>query len=125
MSEEVTNPHGHGFRLERDPSMLAAWQEASALKGKTVYDVNGLEMGKVTRAFAGEGGLTRIDVTLSHPAKLRFNTTQDVAGVPPIVVADVTEDAVKLSEAGERIIHPERSLDLGKHGARELPRKER
>lgn len=125
MSEEVTNPQGLGFRQAQDPATLAAWQEGMSLKDKTVYDVNGREMGKVTRAFAENGALLRVDVTLTNQAKRLFGTTQDVAGFPPIAIADVTEESVRLSEAGQQILHPDGYEGGDTRGARDLPRKER
>lgn len=129
MAQEITNPDGLGGARDLDPATLAAWQEGMALKDKTVYDVNGLEMGKVSRAFAEEGTLLRFDVALTSQAKRLFSTDLDVAGVPPIAIADVSEDAVKLSEAGEQILHPDDATPpearREKTGARELPRKVR
>lgn len=125
MSEEVTNPHGLGYRQQEDAATLAAWQEGMSLEDKTVYDVNGLEMGKVSRAFAEEGTLTRIDVKLSRQARQMFGTMQETTGVPPIAVADVTDDSVKLNEAAEQILHPEGPAGTFQRGAEELPRKER
>lgn len=127
--EEVTNPFGLSGIHGRDPATLAAVEEGLLLKDKDVYDVNGLRLGRVTRAFAEDGALFRFDVKLSNQARRLFGAEQEIAGVPAVVVAEVDGDAVRLSEAGEQILHPEdpRSIDAtrDKRGARELPRKNR
>lgn len=41
-----------------------------SLEGKDVVDVNGVRLGRITRSFAEEGRIARIDVTLEqvlHP----------------------------------------------------------
>lgn len=131
MPEEVSNPYGLSERSKRDPAIASASFEASSLKDKTVLDVNGQELGSVSRAFAEEGSLTRLDVHLSRQAKRLFavEETRELAGVPAEAIARVEGDEIRLSQAAEQILHPEDprapSHSMDERGAPELPRKER
>lgn len=127
MPEEL-KPDGLSFAASRDPATLAAWQQARDLEDKTVYDVNGTKLGKVTRCFSEEGALLRCDVTLTPTAKQLLHAEQDVAGVPAAWIARVDEEGVRLRKAGEQVVRPEDPRPLGAEpdrGAKELPRKER
>ena len=81
--KELTE-YGLGGLDQIDPRYLAAWQQASELVDKEVVDVNGAQLGRLTRCFADEegGSLARCDVTLSPQAKRLLGVERDVAGVP-------------------------------------------
>lgn len=127
--EEVTNPFGLSDRSQHDPSMLAAAWEGADIKGKDVVDVNGQKLGRVASAFAEDGALARFDVHLTDQARRLFIDTREVVGVPADAIASVDEQAVKLRQAGEALLHPEdaRSLHSSRdeRGAPDLPRKVR
>lgn len=128
MVEEL-NPNSISGLGRDDPATLAAWAESTQLVDKTVIDVNGQELGRVTRCFAEEGALVRCDVTLSKNAKGIFNAQNDVAGVPATWISQVTDDQVRLRRAAEEILRPEdprpahASDDF--RGAQGFPRKNR
>lgn len=126
--EEMT-PDGISSRAQMDAATLAAWHEANDLKGRDVFDVNGVRLGKVTRAFAEEGALLRFDVTLTDNARTMMGAPQDVAGIPPQWVARVGEDGVRLRKAAEEVLHPDApfptNAELDARGAKGQPRKVR
>lgn len=124
---EELNPDSLSDAAARDPAMLAAFQQAKDLEDRDVFDVNGQRLGRVTRAFAEEGSLARLDVTLSENARGAFDATQDVVGVPPQWVGRVTEDGIHLRKAAQEVVHPEGEVRAGdaKVGAKDLPRKVR
>lgn len=128
MPEEL-NQDGLSGRAQMDAATLAAWQEATDLKDRDVFDVNGQRLGRVTRAFAEEGTLLRFDVTLSPNAQTLFNAPSNVAGIPSDAVARVEEDGIHLMQAAEQILHPDAPLPANAEpdtrGAQELPRKNR
>lgn len=108
---EEMNRDGISGRSQMDAATLAAWHEANDLKGRDVYDVNGIRLGKVTRAFAEEGALLRFDVTLTDNARSMMEAPQDVAGIPPQWVARVDGDGdVRLRKAAEEVLHPDAPL---------------
>lgn len=113
--------------LETDPATLAALHEANTLEGREVFDVNGLRLGRVTRAFAEEGALTRVDVSLLDNVREMLITEEGSAAVPPHWIAHVGDDGVRLRKAAEEIVHPEDPRPPGssakKAGAKGLPRK--
>lgn len=127
--EEVSNPFGISGRAGLDPATLAAAEEGLALKDKEVVDVNGLRLGRISRAFAEDGALFRLDVTLTEQAKRLLGAEQETAGVPAVTVAEVDGDTVRLSEAAEAIVHPEDPRPLhaerDERGAPGFPRKTR
>lgn len=114
---------------QMDPATLAAWHEANDLKGRDVYDVNGIRLGKVKRAFAEEGSLLRFDVTLTDNARVMMEAPQDVAGIPPQWVARVDDAGVRLRKAAEEILHPDAPFptkaEADARGAKGEPRKNR
>ena len=126
--EEMTRDGISGLS-QMDAATLAAWHQANDLKGRDVYDVNGLRLGKVTRAFAEEGALLRFDVTLSENARTMMDAPQDVAGIPPQWVARVGDDGVRLRKAAEEVLHPDAPLppnaSADARGAKGQPRKVR
>lgn len=126
--EEMTRDGISGLS-QVDASTLAAWHEANDLKGRDVYDVNGIRLGKVTTAFAEEGALLRFDVTLSDNARTMMEAPQDVAGIPPQWVARVDESGVRLRKAAEEVLHPDAPLPANAEedarGAKGKPRKVR
>jgi hypothetical protein len=127
MPEEVSNPFGLSDRSQHDPAMLAASYEAAALKDKAVVDVNGQHLGRVVRAFAEEGALTRFDVYLSGQAKRLLALDAgpgEVAGIPAAAIARIEGEEVRLNQAAEQLVAgAERESE--KTGARDLPRKVR
>lgn len=129
MSEEVTNPFGMSGASDADPAMLAAQAEARTLKDKQVVDVNGQTLGRITRAFAQDGALTRLDVHLTNQARQIFGDTRETVGVPADAIGRVEGDTVRLTQAGEQVLHPEdprsTSATRDERGAPELPRKNR
>lgn len=130
MPEEVSNPFGLSGQAGEDPAMVAASWQGQDLKDKWVVDVNGQRLGRVARAFAEEGALTRFDVHLSNQARQVFGAgDRDVAGVPADAIARVEGDEVRLMQAAEQILHPEDArpthASLDQRGAQELPRKNR
>lgn len=124
---EEMNRDGLSGLSQMDAATLAAWHEANDLKGRDVFDVNGLRLGKVTRAFAEEGALLRFDVTLSENARTMMEAPQDVAGIPPQWVAGVGDDGVRLRKAAEEVLHPDAPLppnaEMDARGAKGRPRK--
>ncbi|HUR68863.1 MAG TPA: PRC-barrel domain-containing protein [Candidatus Thermoplasmatota archaeon] len=86
------------------PAPLAALDQAREVRGKEVIDVNGNRLGRVTSALAEEGALLRFDVTLTHQARRTFRTDRDVAAIPAVLISDVDEDRVLLSEPGEAML---------------------
>lgn len=124
--EEMTRDGISGLS-QMDGATLAAWHEANDLKGRDVYDVNGLRLGRVATAFAEEGALLRFDVTLSENARTLMGAPQDVAGIPPQWVARVGEDGVRLRKAAEEVLHPDAPLppdaEPDARGAKGQPRK--
>lgn len=130
MPEEVSNPFGLSGQAGEDPAMVAASWQGQDLKDKWAVDVNGQRLGKVVRAFAEEGTLTRFDVKLSNQARQIFDAgEQDVAGVPADAIARIEGDEVRLMQAAEQILHPEHPdpahANPDSRGAQELPRKNR
>lgn len=126
MSEEL-NPNGLGYMASRDPATLAAWQRATDLVDRDVYDIHGRKLGRVTRCFAEEGELFRCDVTLTDNAKSLFRPGRDVAGVPATWIARVDHEGVRLRKAGEEVLHPENPAFMAAEdrGAPGFPRKNR
>lgn len=124
--EEMTRDGLSGLS-QTDAATLAAWHEANDLKGRDVYDVNGVRLGKVKRAFAEEGTLLRFDVTLTDNARTMMEAPQDVAGIPPQWVARVGEDGVRLRKAAEEVLHPDApfpaNAEADASGAKGQPRK--
>jgi hypothetical protein len=113
--------------FETDPATLAAWQGAQDLERKHVLDVNGTELGRITRCFGEEGAITRCEVTLTHQAERIFDAPQRTAAFPPQWIARVEGDEVRLSKAGEQVVHPEdpspKERKSDTDGAPDLPRK--
>lgn len=109
-----------------DAATLAALAQAKDLEARDVFDVNGLRLGRVTRGFAEEGALVRLDVALSGNAKGIEGATQDVVGVPSDWIGHVEDDGIHLRMAAEELLAREvLDPDQAKVGARELPRKVR
>lgn len=127
MPEEL-KPGGLSGPAQDDPATLAAWADAERLQGKLVYDVNGVRLGKVARAFAEDGAMLRFDVTLSDDTRRDYGAEQKVAGVPPHWVARVDDDGVRLMKAAEQVLHPDDPTPPGAEpdrGAKGQPRKVR
>lgn len=119
-------PDGLSDASRRDPAMLAAMAQAQQLQDKDVFDVNGIKLGRVTRALAEEGALLRLDVTLTPNARGILDAPQDVVGIPTAWIAGLKGHDIHLRKAGEEIVHPE-EMDphQRKVGAKDLPRKVR
>lgn len=111
-----------------DAATLAAWGSAASLEGKDVVDVNGLRLGRVTRSFAEEGLLARLDVTIDGTAQKIADAAQRVAGIPPHWIARVDDDGIHLLKAAEQVLRPDDPRPLGAEedrGAKGPPRKNR
>lgn len=117
-------------RLLASPNIEETVRFAQQLERRDVFDVNGVRMGRVTRCFGDdEGHLERAEITLDKNAMATLGADENVAVLRPGWIADVAEDGVHLSLAGEQIVRPEDPRPItanpDERGAPELPRKER
>ena len=122
---EELRDNGLSGPSQQDPAASAALWEAGQLEGKSVVDANGDELSHLTRCCFEDEAMTRCDVTLTNEARDVFEAQgRSVVEVPPVWIARVDDESVRLRKTGDEILHPDKARAYN-DGARDLPRKVR
>lgn len=116
-----------GDGMEDAADAAAVWQ-ARDLDGKHVRDVNGVEVGTVTRCFGEQGLVIDCDVTLADSTRRSLGVADSVAHLPAdwIASVDPARGEVRLRKTAFEVTHAREVAEAGtprNEGARGPPRK--